>query len=111
MWNEAQPVCSKVGSSGTRGAFDPYGRCCTAPGTFNGRGTCTLNVVHTIVKEEAKREVSTVAYDGRDAEVVRVAENPAELGQFTPLYLFYLVLFETEEAGWLNACVSITRST
>ena len=66
-----------------------------------------MNVVHTILKEEAKREVSTVAYDGRDAEVVRVAENPAEFGQFTLLYLFYLVLFE---AGWLKTCVSITWS-
>ena len=34
-----------------------------------------MNVVHIIVKEEAKLGVSTVASDGRGAEVVRVAET------------------------------------
>ena len=53
-----------------------------------------MNVVHTILKEEAKREVSTVAYDGRDPEVVRVAENPVwnlvNLLRFTCFTWYYL---------------------
>jgi hypothetical protein len=71
--------------------------------------------VHIIVKEEANLGVSTVASDGRGAEVVRVAETPGLIWSIYSALLALLgtnlVLFEKEKAGWPKQCVSITRLT
>ena len=49
-----------------------------------------MNVVHIIVKEEGKLGVSTVAYDGRGAEVVRVAETPGLIWSIYSAFLAFI---------------------